>query len=286
MATRSPWPGSNASSGGAAVFETWGNVHPGLAATWSRSDAPAREPPRARARARPTSRRPAPAFAAVHPGGRDRSPSAPRVRRLRARPLVLRHGPRPGRHPGRAPAAGLELRPVARPASGDLGRRRRGLPRPLAGAPARGGHFVLLFAKADLDPALWVVAWDGDQVAGVVQPWIWRDENAALGVARGWLEHISVRRPWRGRGLARALTAEALRRLRDAGMTEAMLGVDAANPTGALGCTSRWASRSHPRPTVAPAPSLSGRAGPRWDDGRTWKEVRPCAPISSSPTRR
>ena len=95
--------------------------------------------------------------------------------------------------------------------------------------------FDNLFAKADFDPALWVVAWDGDEVAGVVQPWIWKDENEALGIRRGWLEHISVRRPWRGRGLARALTTEAMRRLRAAGMTEAMLGVDAENPTGALG---------------------------------------------------
>jgi ribosomal protein S18 acetylase RimI-like enzyme len=30
------------------------------------------------------------------------------------------------------------------------------------------------------------------------------------------------------------MTAEAMRRLRDAGLDEAMLGVDAANPTGAL----------------------------------------------------
>ncbi len=95
--------------------------------------------------------------------------------------------------------------------------------------------FVTLFAKSDFDPSLWVVAWDGDEVAGSVQAWIWKDENEALGVQRGWLEHISVRRPWRGRGLARALSTEAMRRLRERGMTEAMLGVDAANPTGALG---------------------------------------------------
>jgi mycothiol synthase len=96
-------------------------------------------------------------------------------------------------------------------------------------------HFSALFRRADLDTDLWVVAWDGDEVAGVVQNWIWRDENARLGVERGWLEHISVRRPWRRRGLGRAITAESLRRLRAAGMTEAMLGVDADNPTGALG---------------------------------------------------
>ncbi len=96
-------------------------------------------------------------------------------------------------------------------------------------------EFETLYRKADIDTDLWVVAWDGDAIAGVVQNWIWRDENAALGVRRGWLEHISVRRPWRRRGLARAITAESLRRLRAAGMTEAMLGVDAENPTGALG---------------------------------------------------
>ena len=92
-----------------------------------------------------------------------------------------------------------------------------------------------LYKKTDLDTGLWVVAWDGDQIAGVVQNWIWAEENEQLGVRRGWLEHISVRRPWRRRGLGRAITAESLRRLRAAGMTDAMLGVDAENPTGALG---------------------------------------------------
>ncbi|MEO5884502.1 MAG: GNAT family N-acetyltransferase, partial [Candidatus Limnocylindrales bacterium] len=37
--------------------------------------------------------------------------------------------------------------------------------------------FVSLFAKADLDTSLWVVAWDGREIAGSVQPWIWKDEN-------------------------------------------------------------------------------------------------------------
>ena len=82
---------------------------------------------------------------------------------------------------------------------------------------------------------MWVVAWEGDEIAGVVQNWIFPDENEKLGVARGWIEHISVRRPWRRRGLGRAITAESLRQLKAAGMTDAMLGVDAENPTGALG---------------------------------------------------
>lgn len=95
--------------------------------------------------------------------------------------------------------------------------------------------FRALFGKEELTTDLWVVAWDGDEVAGSVQTWIWLHENERLGVRRGWLESISVRRPWRRRGLARAMTAEALRRLKSAGMEEAMLGVDADNPTGALG---------------------------------------------------
>jgi mycothiol synthase len=90
-------------------------------------------------------------------------------------------------------------------------------------------------AQPDLEPQLWQVAWDGDQIAGVVQNWIWHAENESLGIRRGWLERVSVRRPWRRRGLARALIARSLVRLREAGMDDAMLGVDSDNPTGALG---------------------------------------------------
>ncbi|MEO8438026.1 MAG: GNAT family N-acetyltransferase, partial [Chloroflexota bacterium] len=66
------------------------------------------------------------------------------------------------------------------------------------------------FGRPELDTDLWVVAWAGDEIAGVVQNWIWPEENERLGVKRGWLEHISVRRPWRRQGLARAITAASL----------------------------------------------------------------------------
>ena len=95
--------------------------------------------------------------------------------------------------------------------------------------------FKRTFDRAELDTRLWVVAWDGDQVAGVVQNWVWPEENERLGVKRGWLEHISVRRPWRRRGLARAITAASLVKYREVGLAEAMLGVDSENPNGALG---------------------------------------------------
>jgi mycothiol synthase len=96
-------------------------------------------------------------------------------------------------------------------------------------------HFALTLSRAELDTDLWVVAWDSDQIAGVVENWIWADENEELGVKRGWLERISVRRQWRRRGLARALTARSLVRLHEAGMEEGMLGVDSENANGALG---------------------------------------------------
>lgn len=89
------------------------------------------------------------------------------------------------------------------------------------------------------DPTLWRVAWDGDQVAGQVRSFINAAENAHWGRKRGYVENISVRRPWRRRGLARALIADSFPLLRARGMTEGALGVDTQNPTGALGVYER-----------------------------------------------
>lgn len=86
----------------------------------------------------------------------------------------------------------------------------------------------------NFNPDLFIVAWDGDQVAGAVLNAISVDENQAMHRQRGWLESVFVRRPWRRRGLAAALVARSLVQLREAGMTEAVLGVDADNPSGAL----------------------------------------------------
>jgi mycothiol synthase len=96
------------------------------------------------------------------------------------------------------------------------------------------GDFVAVFTQPDLDTSLWQVGWDGDEVAGSVQTWIWKEENETLGTKRAWLESVSVRRPWRRRGLGRALIAASLVDLRQRGIEEALLGVDAENPTGAL----------------------------------------------------
>lgn len=96
------------------------------------------------------------------------------------------------------------------------------------------GDFERFIADPDVDPALWQVAWDGDQVAALVVNTIYGHENELTGEQVGWLDSVATRRPWRGRGLASALIARSLAVLRERGMASAGLGVDLENPTGAL----------------------------------------------------
>lgn len=102
------------------------------------------------------------------------------------------------------------------------------------GFDASDETFEQWLADPDLDPSLFVVAYDGDEIAGAVINEINAHENRELNRARGLLDSVFVRRPWRGRGLAAALVARSLVLLRERGMTSAWLGVDADNPTGAL----------------------------------------------------
>jgi mycothiol synthase len=94
-------------------------------------------------------------------------------------------------------------------------------------------------SEPSFEPSLFVVAWDGNEIAGAVINAIPRAENEAYGRKRGWLESVWVRRPWRRRGLAQALVARSLVALRERGIDHAMLGVDADNPTGAVGVYER-----------------------------------------------
>ncbi len=86
----------------------------------------------------------------------------------------------------------------------------------------------------NFSPDLWQIAWAGDQVAGVVLNLIDEEENVVYDRQRGYVEDLSVRRPWRRQGLGRALLVRSLALLYERGMTEAVLGVDTENPSGAL----------------------------------------------------
>ena len=80
------------------------------------------------------------------------------------------------------------------------------------------------------DPTLWFVARDRDQVAGVVLC----EVRGSGEEARGHVNVLAVRRPWRREGLGNALLLHAFESMRDRGLSRAGLGVDADNPTGAV----------------------------------------------------
>ena len=76
------------------------------------------------------------------------------------------------------------------------------------------------------DPGLWLMALDGDEVAGAVVGAIFPETYSRIYT-------VAVRRPWRRRGVALALLREAFRRFAERGESLVALGVDAASPTGA-----------------------------------------------------
>ncbi len=75
---------------------------------------------------------------------------------------------------------------------------------------------------SDPDTSLWVVAWDGDQIAGHVIST--SDEE---GAHTPWL---AIRRSWRRRGLGKALMTRMLHRCQERGITQADIGAVAENP--------------------------------------------------------
>jgi len=78
---------------------------------------------------------------------------------------------------------------------------------------------------ANFDPALWLIAWDGDEAAGAILTYNFPD--------LGWVRELGVRPRWRGRGIGKALLLETFRSFEKRGQTRVCLGVDAANETGA-----------------------------------------------------
>lgn|SRR5574341_6096 len=90
--------------------------------------------------------------------------------------------------------------------------------------------------KTIFTPELWKIAWnvEKNEVAGQVRSFINHAENAEYGRKRGYTEFISVRKPYRRKGIARALIAASLRELKAWGMEEAALGVHVENPNGAF----------------------------------------------------
>ena len=85
-----------------------------------------------------------------------------------------------------------------------------------------------IYGHAGFDPSCYLVAWVGDEVAGQAHGM----PGDELGVAV--IDDVSVRKPWRGRGLGLALLLEVLARLHGRGCDDVTVWVDAENETGAV----------------------------------------------------
>ncbi len=94
--------------------------------------------------------------------------------------------------------------------------------------------FQMFKGSSTFQPILWQVAWDGDEIAGSVLNYISLEENELEGHNRGYTEGISVRREWRGRGVASSLICKSMAMFKAMNMDEVALTADTQNPTGAM----------------------------------------------------
>ena len=81
------------------------------------------------------------------------------------------------------------------------------------------------FDNPNFHSTLWMIAWDGNEVAGFSQ------NRFRKGI--GWIGTIAVRRPWRGKGLGIALMHQTFGEFYKRSTTTIGLSVDSADLTGA-----------------------------------------------------
>ena len=237
LVARSMLTWADAMDGSARHYQSWGDVHPdwrrrGIGrAMWVRNIERLRD------------------IAAGHEVGRPRLLSVPWLRggdeggAVLARQLgyervrIYHHMTRPDLDDLVVPPLpeGLEVRPVTHEDLRAVWAAMTEAFRDHFGAEDTGEESFQSWIKLPAtDPALFVVAFDGPEIAGAVHGEIHVRENEANGYLRGWTDPIYVRRPWRRRGLASALLGRALLRLRQQGMTSAQLDVDTENENQAL----------------------------------------------------
>lgn len=82
----------------------------------------------------------------------------------------------------------------------------------------------------DYDPSFWFLAWAGDELVGMAVAFPERNGDTSL----SWVSELGVRSSWRGRGLGEALLRTVFHEAHQRGIPRVGLGVDVANPTGAL----------------------------------------------------
>ena len=79
--------------------------------------------------------------------------------------------------------------------------------------------------RAEFDPTVWFIALDGPEIAGTALCYLYPEE--------GWVRQLTVKKPWRGRGLGLALLHHSFGEFHRRGQPKAGLVVDSKNSTGA-----------------------------------------------------
>jgi mycothiol synthase len=131
----------------------------------------------------------------------------------------------------RAVPPGLQVRPYA---DREVETLRAALNEAFAADPfhtelTRGTFREFYLRQRGFDPALWQLAWEGDELAGFVLAFPERHGDESLGS----IDTLGVKAQWRRRGLGEALLRRAFGLLHARGLRKIALGVDAENP-GAL----------------------------------------------------
>jgi ribosomal protein S18 acetylase RimI-like enzyme len=101
--------------------------------------------------------------------------------------------------------------------------------RPREAAFSRWHHMIM--EHSTFDPTLVTLAEHNGEVVGYSVCWPEENEPGS----DGHIQHLGTVRAWRRKGLARALLTRAFASFHARGIQRVALGVDAANPTGALG---------------------------------------------------
>ena len=89
--------------------------------------------------------------------------------------------------------------------------------------------FVHFMREPDFDPTLWLLAMDGDQIAGISLNAAQADDDPDV----GWVSSLGVLRPYRRKGLGLALLQHSFAEFYRRGKRKVGLGVDAYSLTGA-----------------------------------------------------
>ncbi|MBE2268213.1 MAG: GNAT family N-acetyltransferase [Anaerolinea sp.] len=93
----------------------------------------------------------------------------------------------------------------------------------------------LILNRPGDDNSMWLIAWDGDQIAGFClnRPGGTHIPDLA------WVGSLGVLKPYRKRGLGYALLKHSFKLFQERGFARAGLGVDGSNETGAVGLYER-----------------------------------------------